>query len=300
MEGETAGDPCSNRQWVRSTLRSLSARLDRRVSPPTVARLLRKQGLSPRVNVKRFTGPPHPDRDRQFGHIAEQRAAFTAAGAPVISVDTKKKELIGNFKNPGRRWCRQADAVNAHDFPQDAECRAVPYGIYDVRHNQGHVGVGTSADTPPFAVETIRNWWNCTGRHRYPGARHLLILADGGGSNGCRPRLWKLELQRWADESGLEITVCHYPQGTSKWNPIEHRLFSQISRTWAGYPLRNVGLMLGFIRGTVTQTGLKVAAVWNRKKYPTAIKVSNRQMKELNIHRHNTCPAWNYTIRPRC
>jgi len=272
VEGETAGDPSSNRQWVRSTLRSLSERLRGRASPPTVARLLRAQGVSPRVNVKRFTGPPHPDRDKQFTYIAQQRAAFDNSGFPCISVDTKKKELIGNFKNPGCRWCKQADEVNAHDFPQQAQYRTVPYGLYDPRANHGYVTVGISGDTPQFAVDAARRWWRDVGCRQYPRAKEVLILADAGGSNGCRPRMWKYQLQQWANESGLTVTVSHFPQGASKWNPVEHRLFSQISRTWAGYPLRTLKLMLGMIRRTKTRTGLKVTAVLNRKKYETGTK----------------------------
>jgi hypothetical protein len=264
-----------------------------------VARLLRQQNISPRVHVKRFTGPPHPDRDRQFRHIAQRVRDFAGTGDPRISVDTKKKELIGNFKNAGRRWCRRADEVNAHDFLQDAECRAVPYGVYDPARNRGQMRVGVSGDTPRFAVDSIRRWLRREGRAAYPAARRLLIQADAGGSNSCRARAWKFELQRLADDEQLEITVCHYPTGASKWNPVEHRLFGPISQTWAGYPLRDLPTMLGLMRGTCTQTGLRVRAELTRKRYPTKQKVSNAAMRQLKIKHHRTCPVWNYTIKPR-
>jgi hypothetical protein len=299
VEGETGGDPVTGRKWVRSSQRSLSRRLRGRISHRTVGRLLRKLGFSPRSNVKRFTGPPHPDRDRQFRYIDRQKKAFRKSGAPIISVDTKKKELIGNFKNAGRRWCRQADEVNAHDFRQDASCRAVPYGIYDEQHNQGHVCVGTTADTPAFAVAAIRRWWRTCGCRRFPKAKHLLITADAGGSNSCRSRLWKRELQRWADEDQLEITVCHYPTGASKWNAVEHRLFNHISANWAGHPLRTLQRMLALIRGTETQSGLRVTVRLDHKHYPRGVKVSNQEMRDLNLQVPRVCPKWNYTIKPR-
>ena len=237
IKDETGGQPTGTRKMVRCSLATLAEKLGGRISPGTAGRLLRKLGFSSRVNVKRFTGPPHPDRDKQFRHIARQRKMFQRAKMPTISVDTKKKELIGDFRNAGRKWDDQPEQVNAHDFPQDAECRAVPYGIYDTSRNEGHVCVGTSADTPQFAVRAIRRWWRSKGAKRYANAKGILIEADAGGSNGCRPRLWKTELQRWANEDGLEITVCHYPRGASKWNPVEHRLFSPISRNWAGQPM---------------------------------------------------------------
>jgi hypothetical protein len=298
-EGETGGHPITGRKWVRSSQRNLSRRLRGRICHHTVGRLLCKLGFSPRVNRKRFTGPPHPDRDRQFRQIQRQRKAFQRTGNPRISVDTKKKELIGNFKNAGRRWCRKADEVNAHDFPQDATCRAVPYAIYDEQHNEGHVRVGMSGDTAAFAVAAIRGWWRTRGRRRFPQAKRLLITADAGGSNSCRSRLWKRELQRWADQDGLEITVCHYPTGASKWNAVEHRLLNHISANWAGYPLRTLKAMLAFLRGTTTQTGLSVTAQLDQRPYPLRIKVPDDEMAGLNIRHQRICPSWNYTFKPR-
>lgn len=227
------------------------------------------------------------------------RTLYQRNGAPVISVDTKNSELIGNFQNRGRRWCCQPDEVNAHDFPSDAKCRAIPYGIYDITLNRGHVCVGASADTSEFAVNSIRNWWLRFGRKQYPDQTHLLIEADSGGSNGCRPRLWKRELQGLADATGLTITVCHYPRGASKWNPADHRLFGPISRNWAGTPLRDLDTMLGYIRGTTTRTGLRVTARLDKRAYQKKIKVSDREMKQLNIHKTKSCPDWNYSIKPQ-
>lgn len=255
--------------------------------------------VSLKTNVKRLTGPPHPDRDRPFRWIKKLRRLLVLAGAPVISVDTKHSVLIGNFKNRGARSCPQADVVLAHDFPSDAECRAIPYGIYDLAHNRGHVRVGTSADTPQFAVNSICDGWEPQGRAAFPDQRRLLVLADSGGSNGCRPRLWKRELQRFADDSGWTITVAHFPRGASKWNPLEHRLFSQISAHGAGHPLRSLGILLGFINGTTTQTGLTVTASLDPQTYPRRIKVPQREMDQLNLRRQRTCPQWNYTISPR-
>jgi hypothetical protein len=254
----------------------------------------------PRINAKRFTGPDHPDRDRQFHYIRTEIDRFREEGLPIISVDGKKKELIGNFKNPGATWCQEPEEVNVYDFLSDAVCRAVPYGIYDVLSNRGHVCVGTSADTAAFAVETIRSWWSRYGWRRYWGAEELLILADGGGSNGHRPRLWKAALQEHlADRYGLYVTVCHYPTGASKWNPIEHRLFGPISVNWAGQPLRSLDRMLGWIRGTTTETGLEVTADLDQRSYPKQVKVPAEVMQRLDLQRHETCPRWNYTISPR-
>lgn len=293
----------SEQKWLRSSLRSLSRRLKargHRASANTVRRLLKKQSYSLKANRKEITGAPHPDRDEQFCYIESQKQAFLAQGLPVISVDTKKKELIGAFKNAGRSWCQQAEKVNVHDFRQDALARAVPYGIYDLKHNRGSVFVGQSADTPEFAVDAITAWWRGEGQARFPDADQLLILADAGGSNGYRPRLWKQQLQaQLADALGLEVTVCHYPRGASKWNPIEHRLFGPISINWAGKPLRSLETMLAYIGGTATETGLKVKAFLLEGTYEKGIKVSDQQMRLLNLVRHETCPSWNYTIKPR-
>jgi hypothetical protein len=294
----------SERKWVRASLQRLSRELGQAghaASAPTVGRLLRKLGFGLRANLKsEETGSNHPDRDTQFSYIAKRRAAFVAAGEPVISVDTKKKDLIGNFENAGQAWGTEAEQVNVHDFPSEAEGRAVPYGIYDVAKNRGWVMVGQSADTPEFAVEAIASWWEEEGRESYPSAKRLLILADGGGSNGARSRVWKQQVQeRLADRLGVEVTVCHYPRGCSKYNPVEHRLFSFISLNWAGKPLRSFEAMLGFIRNTTTTAGLKVKAVLNEKVYTKGWRVSDAEMKTLELERHEVCPAWNYTIRPR-
>ena len=293
----------SEAKYVRRSLRALSdelAGLGHAACPNTVAALLRDLGYHLYVNVKRLTGPYHPDRDEQFTFIGGLTAAFRAEGLPILSVDTKKKELVGNFANGGATWRQEADEVNAHDFLTDALCRAAPYGLYDVLANKGHVVVGTSADTPQFAAEAVARWWSRVGCHRYRGAGELLILADGGGSNGYRPRLWKKGLQELlADRYGLEVTVCHYPTGASKWNPVEHRLFGPISTNWAGVPLRTPEVMLGHIRGATTGSGLEVTAEWWERPYARGVKVSDAEMAELDIEHHDICPRWNYTIRPR-
>ncbi len=252
-----------------------------------------------KANVKRLSGPPHPDREQQFKYIQAQREAFLAAGLPVISIDTKKKELIGNFENDGRTWCYEADLVNVHDFRQDALGRAVPYGIYNLNHNLGYVYVGCSADTPQFAVDVLALWWEREGQREFPGTSKILILADAGGSNGYRLRRWKQQLQeQLADRLGLEVTVCHYPTGASKWNPVEHRLFGPVSINWAGKPLRTFETMLSYIRGTTTETGLKVKAFLLDQQYEKGVKVSDQEMQALNLERADTCPHWNYTIKP--
>ena len=265
----------------------------------TIRRLLGDAKISLKGNVKRLTPKAHPQRDTQFTYIQRQRQAFRLAGWPIISVDTKKKELIGPFHNSGQVWCDLAPQVYMHDFPSDALARAVPYGIYDEQQQQGHVYVGLSADTAEFAVESISDWWRHTGCTLYPDAPELLILADGGGSNGYRTRLWKQQLQaKLVDAFDLPVTVCHYPSGASKWNPIEHRLFSQITKTWTGTPLTSIDLMLACIRETKTAAGLSVQATFSDKTYKTGIKISDQQMAALSIHRHDTCPQWNYTLRP--
>jgi hypothetical protein len=303
VENDVAGDPMGEAKWVRASLRRLSEQLaerGHRASMMTVRRLLVQMGFAMRANKRRQAGSKDPKREEQFRYIASQRQQFIAAGLPVISVDTKKKELIGNFRNDGRAWCRQAEEVDEHDFPSGAECRAVPFGVYDVARNAGHVVVGVSNNTPEFAVNAIASWWRQEGKVAYARANKLLILADGGGGNGCRARAWKLKLQELlGDAFGLEVTVCHYPPGCSKWNPVEHRLFSQISRNWAGKPLRSLAVMLAYIRGTTTETGLKVSARLDAGVYRKGLKVSPRELAELELTRHDTCPEWNYTIRPR-
>ena len=290
----------SEQKWVRDSLRQLQAQLAGQVSHTTIGRLLRELGYGLKANRKQLTGAPHPDRDDQFRYIEQQIERFQQAGWPIIGVDTKKKELIGRFKNAGQRWCIEADPVNVHDFKHDALGRAVPYGIYDLQHHQGTVFVGQSADTPQFAVEAIVAWWKTIGQPLFPEAPQLLILADAGGSNGCRPRLWKQQLQeQLADPFGLTVTVCHYPTGASKWNPVEHRLFGPISVNWAGVPLRTFETMLALIRGTSNQSGLQVNAFLVEQTYSKGIKIPDDIMARLNLERHSTCPNWNYTFRPR-
>jgi len=253
-----------------------------------------------KANAKQLEGKQHPDRDQQFEHIQDQRAEHQAEGQPVISVDTKKKELVGNFKNPGQIWCQVPELVDVHDFPSDALGRAVPYGIYDLGYNHGTVYVGQSADTPAFAVDNIAHWCRTELPERFPNATHLMIEADGGGSNGYRSRVWKRDLQeKVVDALNLIVTVCHYPTGTSKWNPIEHRLFSEISKTWAGCPLRSFDDVLHYACDTQTQTGLAVQAHLVTEMYEKGVKVPDEEMDALNIQSHDVCPQWNYTIYPR-
>jgi len=299
----TGGDPMTEARYVRCRLQHLSdglADLGHAACPTTVADLLRDLGYRLRVNVKRLSGPYHPERDIPFRYLRSLVDVFRDEGWPILSVDTKKKELVGNFANPGTTWRREADEVNAHDFLSDAEYRVAPYGLYDVLANHGHVVVGTSADTPRFAAEAVSRWWARIGCHRYRHAGGLLLLADAGGSNGYRPRLWKKTLQELlADRYGLVVTVCHYPTGASKWNPIEHRLFGPISTNWAGVPLRSPEVLLGFLRGTSTKTKLRVTAEWWERTYQRGVKVSAAEMAELYIERHEVCPRWNYTLTPR-
>jgi hypothetical protein len=299
----TAGDPMTHAKWLNCRLIDIRQELTRRghkVSKPVISRLLRAQGYSLRANSKQEAGKQHPQRDAQFQYIRTQRAVHLERGQPVISVDTKKKELIGNFKNRGQVWCQEAEIVDAHDFPHDALGRAVPYGIYDLGRNCGTVYVGQSADTPTFAVDSIAHWCATELRERFPNAGCLLIEADSGGSNSARSRVWKEQLQaQIADRLGLTITVCHYPTGTSKWNPVEHRLFSEVSKTWAGCPLRSFDVAVEYINDTRTATGLQVQAHLVSTIYETGRKVSDAQMAALSLQVHEVCPQWNYTIHPR-
>lgn len=304
VEPEVAGNPQGQQRWICQSLSKIQAALAEQkeieVSRETIREILSNQQIRPKSNIKRLHPKPHPDRDQQFQYLTTQREAFAKAGWPTISVDTKKKEWLGNFFKPGSHWCQQATAVNTHDFPSYADGLAIPYGIYDVRHNLGYVGVGQSADTPEFAVDVIVWWWQQFGQEFYPEAPELLVLADGGGSNGYRPRCWKQQLQtRLVDAFGLAVTVCHYPTGASKWNPIEHRLFSQISRTWAATPLTSYELVLEAIRSTTTTTGLRVEATLIETIYEKGLSVTDQQMDLLRIQKHSVCPQWNYTIRPR-
>lgn len=300
---EIAGDPMGEQMWVRSSLRNLSRQLREReydVSYFVVRRLLKKLGYTLRLNVKVRQGVQSPQRDEQFKYIAARRKAFAALGHPIISVDAKKKEPIGKFRQAGRSWGKHAEQVNAYDFTSQADCRAVPYGIYDVARNTGCVYVGTSGNTPEFAVDAIAAWWQDEGRTGYPSAADILVLADGGGSNGWRARGWKWHLQeKLADPFGLRVTVCHYPTRCSKWNPVEYRLFSPISLNWAGRPLRTLDVMLAYIRGTTTKAGLSVKAQLLEGEYVTARKVSTKELEALSLRPHSVCPSWNYTIEPR-
>ena len=304
IDPDIAGEPQTGKRWVRQSLSKIQQALQKQkaivLSREKIRCLLNELKIRPKSNIKRLHPKPHPDRDRQFQYINRQRVAFHKAGWPCISVDTKKKELLGSFFNRGQQWCRTATSVNTHDFPSYAEGKAVPYGIYDMLHNLGYVAVGQSADTPEFAVDAIVWWWQHFGCHLYPNAPELLILADGGGSNGYRPRRWKQQLQeKLTDALGLTVTVCHYPTGASKWNPIEHRLFSQISRTWAGTPLTSYDVILDGLCSTKTTTGLRVNATLIDTIYEKGLSVTDKEMKLLMIEKHDTCPSWNYTIRPR-
>ena len=269
------------------------------VSATTVRRLLAKLEYSLKGNRKTLSAGSHPDRDRQFGIIKRFREQFSAAGDPVISVDAKKKELIGLFKNPGRLWCRETKKVKDHDFRSEALGVASPYGLYDVNLNSGVVVVGKSADTPEFAVNSIATWWQSHGSCQYPASKRLLVLADSGGSNGARTRAFKKFLQeRIANEHDLEVTVAHYPTGASKWNPIEHRMFSEISKNWAGHPLEDFETVMKFVESTKTKTGLKIAAYLDDREYEKGLKVPDREFKRLNITKNDELSNWNYTIRP--
>jgi hypothetical protein len=304
LSDEVAGSPEGEHKWVRSSARKLAKRLRERgfsVGQCTVWRLLKRLGFSMRTNVRKRRGVTRDpgQRDEQFRYIASQRKAFAEAGLPVISVDTKKKELIGDFRNPGRAWCRKPPEVNEHDYASQAECLAVPFGVYDVARNKGYVVVGMSHNTPEFAATSIARWWEEDGRAAYPRAKEILILADGGDGNGSRAKAWKLNLlAKLCDCFGLTVTVCHYPPGCSKWNPVEHRLFSQISKNWEGKPLRTLGIMLGYIRGTTTTTGLTVKARLDEGTYKKGQKVTREDMDKLSLNPHAVCSSLNYTITP--
>jgi transposase len=299
MGETTAGDPMRLLKWTTKSLRSIAQELKGRghsVSYTTVQRLLRELDYSLWGDKRSIEGKQHPQRDAQFRYLYQQVKRCLRAKIPVISVDTKKKELVGAFHNKGRRWGKQQRLVNTYDFPSLAEGRAYPYGIYDEVQNEGFVNVGVSHDTAEFAVESIDRWWRMLGRRRYPNATKLLITADGGGSNGSRNRLWKYRLQQLANRHGLAVTVCHFPPGTSKWNKVEHRLFSQISVTWRGEPLVSYETIINFISSTTTKTGLKVKAELDTHEYETGKKISDEQMRSVTIKPHNTHPTWNYTI----
>ena len=304
VEPLARGDPASPLRWTCKSTRALAAELraqDHPVSHEKVAQLLRDLGYSLQGNRKSEEGRDHPDRDAQFAYINEQVSRAVAAGRPVISVDTKKKELIGNFDNKGRQWRKKKSPVpvNGHDFPDPSVPRAYPYGIYDLGRNTGFVNVGTDHDTGAFAAASIRGWWRFEGRRLYPKARRLLITADGGGSNGYRLRLWKWELQKLADATGLCLQVCHFPPGTSKWNKVEHRLFSFIASTWRGEPLRDYETVVRLIAGTTTAKGLTVTCRLDRRKYPAGRKVTDEQKAGVHLIPQAFHGEWNYIIRPR-
>jgi hypothetical protein len=304
VEPVTRGDPMSPLRWTCKSTRQLAAELSGRghpVSHQTVAELLRALRYSLQGNRKTREGAAHPDRDAQFAHINAQSAAFQERGQPVISVDTKKKELVGDFKNGGREWrpVGQPEAVRVHDFVDRDLGKAIPYGVYDLAANRGWVSVGTDHDTPAFAVQTVRRWWEQMGRPTYPAAAELLITADGGGSNGRRARLWKTELQRLADETGLRIAVCHFPPGTSKWNKIEHRMFCHITQNWRGRPLVSHEVIVQLIGGTTTRAGLTIRAGLDTGTYPTGVKVTDTELAGVQLEPAEFHGEWNYSINPR-
>jgi transposase len=304
VEPVTRGDPESPLRWTCKSVRKLAGellRLGHQVSHQLVSELLHDLGYSLQANRKTHEGGTHPDRNAQFEHINTLAEAFLATGEPVISVDAKKKELVGDFKNPGREWRPQGEPeqVRVYDFPIAGLGRATPYGVYDLGQNAGWVNVGIDHDTAAFAVESIRRWWNQVGRSEYPKTKRLLISADGGGSNGSRVRLWKWELQQLAHETGLSITVCHLPPGTSKWNKIEHRLFAWISQNWRGKPLESYAVILKLIAATTTEAGLTVQCQLDTNTYPAGRKVSNAEMATLSLLPDSFHAEWNYTIQPR-
>jgi hypothetical protein len=308
LRDEVAGDPIDGTRWTRKTTESISEELFRsgiEVSANTVGRLLHAMDFSLKTNRKNIESGfkrkrgDRARRNRQFMLIAAKRRRFETADLPIISVDGKKRELIGNFKNGGRTWRRKSREVKDHDFPSDAQGVALPYGIYDVRRNAGTVVVGTSRETPEFAVDAIEHWWRSEGRKHYPGAKELLVLADSGGANSPRCKVFKCDLQqKLCNSHGLRVTVCHYPPGASKWNPIEHRLFSALSKNWQGVPLETYDVALNYISTTKTKTGLTVSAKLNSRIYEKGQAVAEKEMDLLNIRAHRTLPQWNYTIKP--
>lgn len=305
VDPETRGDPESSLRWTNKSTHALSAEMfdahGIRVGDKTIARLLRENGYSLQAPSKTVEGKQHPDRDAQFKHINRKAAQAAERGAPFISVDTKKKELVGNFKNGGVEWQPEdaPELVDVHDFPDQAIGKAIPYGVYDVAENTGFVNVGTDHDTPVFAAASLDAWWKLVGSKRYPDATELFITADAGGSNGYRSRVWKAELQRLADKHRLAIHVSHFPPGTSKWNKVEHRLFSFISINWRGRPLRTYETVVNLIGNTTNRGGLVVRAKLDKRRYPTGKRVSDKEMRALNVEKDRFHGDWNYTISPR-
>jgi len=304
IEPTARGSPMDPLRWTTKSTTRLAGELREQgyaVSASSIRGMLRELDYSLQGNRKTREGRQHPDRDGQFRHIADRVKARRHRGGPAISVDTKKKEVLGNLRNPGRAYRPKGDPrkVKTHDFPDPTLGKAVPYGVYDIHKNEAGVSVGVSHDTAEFAVGAIRRWWEKLGRKRYAGAKRLLVTADSGGSNGSRNRLWKLELQRWADETGLIVEVCHYPPGTSKWNTIEHRLFCHITRNWQGTPLETLEIVVESIGATTTETGLEVHAWLDQGTYEKGRKVSDQELAECNITRHAYHGEWNYEIHPR-
>ncbi|MHB8358916.1 MAG: ISAzo13 family transposase [Thermoplasmataceae archaeon] len=304
IEPSTRGDPQSPLLWESKSLRKLSSELKEKgydVSHVLVEKLLHDMKYNLKSNRKMNEGKSHADRNLQFEHINSRAIEFMKESQPVISIDTKKKELIGNFKNNGKEWKPKGefDEVNVYDFMQFAVGKAVPYGIYDMKLNEGYVNVGIDHDTAEFAVQSIKKWWECMGKKRYPDAKRLMITADGGGSNGSRVKLWKIELQKFATETGLEISVCHFPPGTSKWNKIEHRLFSFITKNWRGKPLVSYEVIVNLIANTRTEKGLRVECSIDLDEYEKGIKISKEEMLKLNMIPDEFHGEWNYTISPR-
>jgi transposase len=304
LEASTRGDPMSPLLWTSKSLEKLSAALkdmSHDVCPNVVAKLLRKLGYSLQSNRKTREGRNHPDRDAQFQYLHARMKEHLGEGSPVISVDTKKKEPVGDFKNGGQELRPKASPqeVRIHDFVDPELGRAVPYGVYDIANNTGWVSVGVNHDTAAFAVNTIRRWWQTMGKARYPNARRLMITADGGGSNGARVRLWKIELQKFVDEIAVPVTVCHLPPGTSKWNRIEHRLFAFITKNWRGKPLVSLQAIVQLIGATSTKAGLKVRAELDTNTYPAGIKVTDAELAAIAIERHSFHGEWNYSLKPR-
>jgi hypothetical protein len=303
VDADTRGDPERPLLWTSKSVRKLARELrglGHQVSYRTVARLLHELGYSLQANRKTREGSEHPDRDAQFRHINDRVAAAIAEHRPAISIDTKKKELVGEYKNGGREWAKKGEpvAVNVHDFPDKELGKAIPYGVYDIGANHGFVNVGITRETAAFAVASIRSWWEQLGKPRYPNATILQITADCGGGNSNRVRLWKTELQRLANDTGLQISVCHFPPGTSKWNKIEHRLWSLIGKNWRGRPLVSHEVIINSINAANTETGLQVFAQLDTRDYPKAVEVSNAQLAAVNLIGDEFHPDWNYTIKP--
>src|SRR3989344_5745944 len=301
LEENTGGDPMSKLKWTNKSTYTIANELNNKnqiISEGTVGSVIKSLGYSLQANIKSKESGSSEERDSQFRYINEQVKIFAKKNMPIISVDAKKKELVGNFKNNGRKWMKKgkAEIVNVYDFWFLAKGKAIPYGIYDINLNKGFVNVGIDHNTSEFAVESIRQWWKNIGKKNYPNAKELLICADGGGSNASRSKLWKFYLQKFANKTGLKITVCHFPPGTSKWNKIEHKMFSFISMNWKGKPLRNYEIIINLIEGTQTKNGLKIKAKIDKKIYELKQKVSNEEFEKINFLRHEINPQWNYTL----